>query len=76
MTTKYLKENLTLTELTRFLNENDQFEKQSGKPFTTNDVWQYIRLGHLPNYLGRNLISESDLKIQSVKLYNIGGKDL
>lgn len=72
MEANYLKENSTLTALTDFLNRNDKFKKQSGKPFTTNDVTQYIRLGHIPYYLGGNRIYESVLEVQGTKLYNLG----
>lgn len=68
---EYLVENLTLTKLTRFLNEKEEFKKQSKKPFTTNDLTQYIRLEHLPLYMGGNKIEESSVKIDGVKLYNL-----
>lgn len=70
MEIKYLKQNITLTELTKFLNEEKGFEKKSGKPFRTHDVYQYIRLGHLPDYMGRNTIENSNVT-DSIKLYNL-----
>lgn len=67
---KILRENLTLTQLTKFLNEESCFVKKNGINFTTNDVWQYIKLEHLPHYMGGNKISKSN-KIEGLKLYNI-----
>jgi hypothetical protein len=71
MIIEYLYENVNLTGLTRKLNESDDFGKQSGKPFTTNDVNQYIQLGHLPHYMGGNKIDESDIRAKGIKLYNL-----
>jgi hypothetical protein len=71
MIIEYLYENINLTGLTRKLNESNDFEKQSGKPFTTNDVNQYIQLGHLPYYMGGNRIDESDIRVNGMKLYNL-----
>ena len=71
MIVEYLAENLTLTKLADFLNENEQFEKQSGKPFTTNDIFQYLKLGHIPHYMGGNKIDESDVKVSGIKLYSL-----
>ena len=71
MEVKYLVENINLTGLTEWLNENEDFEKQTGTKFNTNDVNQYLRLGHLPHYMGGNKIDESDLKTTGVKLYNL-----
>ncbi len=70
MIVEYLVENLTLTGLTDYLNENG-FKKFSGKAFTTNDMFQYLRLGHLPHYMGGNKIDESDLKVSGIKLYSL-----
>jgi hypothetical protein len=70
MEIKYLKQNVGLTELTKFLNEEERFEKKSKKPFKTHDVSQYIKLGHLPDYMGRNIIEKSNVT-DSVKLYNL-----
>lgn len=70
MEIKVLKENLTLTEITRFLNESEDFKKETNKKFTTDDVYQYIKLGHLPYYMGGNKIEKSDI-LNNVKLYNI-----
>jgi len=71
MIANYLVENVNLTGLTKFLNEVKKFKKNSNKPFTTNDVSQYILLGHIPYYLGGNKIDSSDLNIKDVKLYNL-----
>lgn len=71
MIVEYLAENLTLTKLTEYLNGHERFEKQSKKRFTTNDVNQYVRLGHIPFYMGGNVIDESDIKINGIKLYNL-----
>lgn len=71
MIVEYLTENQTLTKMTDFLNKEEQFKKQSNQPFTTNDVFTYIRLGHLPYYMGGNKIEESDVKASGVKLYNL-----
>jgi hypothetical protein len=70
MEVKYLKENITLTELTKFLNESERFKKNSGKPFKTHDVSQYIKTGHLPVYMGGSIIDKSNVT-KSVKLYNL-----
>lgn len=70
MNKKYLKQNLTLTTLTNFLNENEKFKKDSKKVFTTNNIFQYIRLGHLPYYMGGNVIERVE-GIESIKLYNL-----
>lgn len=70
MNKKYLKQNLTLTTLTNFLNENEKFKKDSKKVFTTNNIFQYIRLGHLPYYMGGNAIERVE-GIESIKLYNL-----
>lgn len=70
MEIKFLIQNLTLTGLTKFLNKEKQFKKKSGGDFTTNDVWQYIRLGHLPHYMGGNKIELSNIN-SDIKLYNI-----
>lgn len=71
MEINYLVQNLTLTQLTKWLNDSKEFKKQSKTDFTTNDVSQYIKLGHLPHYMGGNKIDESDTKIPGIKLYNL-----
>ena len=71
MIAEYLTKNQTLTKLTEYLNDSEDFKKQSGKEFTTNDLSQYIRLGHLPFYMGANKIEESDIRINGIKLYNL-----
>lgn len=71
MMVEYLATNLTLTKLTDFLNESEEFNKQSGKPFTTNDTNNYLRLTHLPYYMGGNKIDESDVKVSGIKLYSL-----
>lgn len=71
MLVDYVVKNFTLTNLTKFLNESGDFKKQTGTKFTTNDVNQYINLGHLPYYMGGNIIEESDIKAEGVKLYNL-----
>lgn len=71
MIVEFLVERVTLTALTKWLNENDNFSKQTNNEFTTNDVNQYIRLGHLPYYMGGNQIEESDIKVEGMKLYNL-----
>ena len=68
---EYLATNLTLTKLTDYLNESEQFKKQSGKQFTTNDLTNYIKLGHIPHYMGGNKIDESDVKVSGIKLYSL-----
>lgn len=71
MVVEYLIENTTLTKLVEFLNRSKNFSKNSGKEFTTNDISQYIDLGHIPHYMGGNKIDKSDLNIKGVKLYNL-----
>jgi len=72
MVVEYLVKNVTLTSLTKFLNESKDFVKSTKKSFTTNDVNQYINLRHLPYYMGGNIIEESeDLKVDGLKLYNL-----
>lgn len=66
---KYLVQELTLTQLTNWLNERFK-KKKSGKPFTTNDVKAYTVRKHLPRYLGYNRI-EKTKKIKGVTLYNV-----
>lgn len=63
--------NITLTNLTKWLNDTEQFEKQTKTKFTTNDVNQYIQLGHLPYYMSGNVIEESEVKVEGIKLYNL-----
>ena len=65
---KFLIRNKTLTALTYWLNEN--YEKQTQKPFTTTDVQKYIERGNIPNYLGGNRIVK-DSSISGVKLYKV-----
>lgn len=65
---KYLVQKKTLTGLTTWM--NDQFKKQTGKPFTTNDVQKYISRGRIPEYLGGNEV-ESDNSVIGVKLYKV-----
>lgn len=71
MMVEYLATNLTLTKLTDYLNESEQFKKQSGKLFTTNDTNNYLKLTHLPYYMGGNKIDESDVKVSGIKLYSL-----
>ena len=71
MIVDYLVENVNLTGLTNWLNENEDFKKQNDKSFTTNDVFTYIRLGHLPYYMGGNKVEDSEVKITGFKLYNL-----
>ena len=68
---EYLATNLTLTKLTDYLNESEQFKKQSGKQFTTNDTNNYLKMRHLPYYMGGNKIDESDVKVSGIKLYSL-----
>lgn len=70
MSKKYLTEKKTLTALTYWMNEN--YKKQTSKPFTTNDVQKYIIRGAIPEYLGGNAIV-ADGSISGVKLYNVMG---
>jgi len=60
--------NITLTFLVSYLNEN--YKKKTGKKFTISDVQSYIRRGHLPKYLGGNIIVLNS-EIKCVKLYNL-----
>jgi hypothetical protein len=73
MKENHIVKNVTLTSLTKFLNESSLFGKHTKKPFTTNDVRQYILLGHIPYYMGGNVVEESDTKADGVKLYNLRG---
>ncbi len=66
---EYLTEKRTLTGLTNWMNETFK-EKQTGTPFTFNDVQQYISRGCLPGYLGGNKIVK-DETVVDVKLYNV-----
>ncbi len=65
-------ENLTLTTLTLWLNENKK--KKTEIPFSVQDTQLYIKRGKLPKYLGGNKIVRVK-KIDSVKLYNIVRND-
>ena len=65
---KFLVEKKTLTSLTYWMNE--QYKKQTNKPFTTGDVQKYIGRGAIPEYLGGNTIV-ADSSISGVKLYNV-----
>lgn len=65
----YIKSNVTLTVLTKFLNAVKV--KKTGEKFTTSDVQGYVRRGRLPKYLGGQTIVLSDDKIEGIKLYNI-----
>ena len=68
MKNSFLKENLTLTTFTKFL--NNEKKKKNGKSFTIGDVQGYIRKKRLPKYLGGNYIL-IDNEIDGVTLYNI-----
>lgn len=58
----------SLTGLTAWINDN--YKKQNGNPFTTNDVQKYIIRGHLPDYMG-NVSIARDEEITDAKLYNV-----
>lgn len=60
--------NLTMTTLTKWLNENRV--KKNRKPFTIGDTQGYIARKRLPDYLGGNEIIEND-EIEGVRLYNL-----
>ena len=68
-----LVENITLTGLVDWLNNNEDFVKDGVKVkshiFTSSDVQQYIKVGHLPYYLGGYAIVKVDN--QYAKLYNV-----
>ena len=63
-----LLKHATLTSLVKYLNEN--MTKKTHNEFTVSDVQAYIRRGHLPVYLGGNIISESKIG-SGAKLYNL-----
>jgi hypothetical protein len=65
---QYLVKDKTLSSLVKWMNEN--YIKQTGKPFTVGDIQQYIFRGRIPEYLGGNSIDKND-KIENVKLYSI-----
>lgn len=66
---KYLVNDLTLTQLTYWL--NDRFKlKKTGKAFTVNDAKAYTVRKHLPKYLGYHRIEKSK-KVKGVNLYNV-----
>lgn len=65
---EFLTQKKSLTGLVKWMNEN--YKKQTSKPFTVSDVQQYIRRGFIPDYLGGNIIN-LDTEIPDVKLYNI-----
>ena len=67
---EYEVKDLTLTELTKFLNQNKNFKKLNGQDFTISDVQSYINRGHLPSYMGKNKIILVS-KIKGVKLYKL-----
>lgn len=68
-----IKEKVNLTNLTKFLNEDERFQKKSEKPFTKDNVFQYIQAGHLPWYMGQFTIERCE-DIEGVKLYNLKEK--
>jgi len=72
MNKEFVVKGKTLTTMVRWLNslENETFKKVNGTIFTLGDVQSYIRNGHMPEYMGGNLI-ELDKKIEGVKIYNI-----
>lgn len=49
---------------------NENYTKQTNKPFTVGDVQHYITRGFIPEYLGGNKIERSE-KIENVKLYSV-----
>lgn len=63
-----LVEDLTLTQMTFYLNEN--FVKKNGMRFRIADTQGYIKRGYFPNYLGGNIIQKNN-NILGVSLYNI-----
>jgi len=63
-----LLSNVTLTTLTFYLNSN--YSKKTGKLFTISDVQSYVRRGHIPKYLGGDLI-ELNKDFKDVKLYSL-----
>ena len=66
----FFVKDLTLTELTKFLNADSRFRKLNGTEFSISDVQSYVNRGCLPSYMGKNKIVLVN-KIKGVKLYNI-----
>ena len=54
--------------MTKFLNKSRV--KKTGTKFTISDVQAYIRRGHLPKYMGGNVI-KINRGIDGITLYNI-----
>ena len=74
---KILVDNITLTGIVKWLNDNKDFVKEtrdgSVSSFSTSDVQQYIRAGHLPRYMGNFDVVKVDNEY--AKLYNIVEKE-
>lgn len=66
-------ENITLTGMVEWLNNDKKFVKEGVNvktpDFTVSDIQQYIKVGHLPYYMGGQIIEKVDSKY--AKLYNI-----
>jgi len=59
---------MTLSALVKFLNETKV--KKTHNKFTVSDVQAYINRGHLPKYLGGNIILKNTESL-GVSLYTI-----
>jgi hypothetical protein len=63
--------NLRLMDIVLWLNNNFG-AKMSGKPFTAQDVEQYVRLEKLPDYLGNfKIVKATEFQTLSIKVYHI-----
>ena len=55
---------LKLIPMVKYLNDNFP-KKKSRKKYTTNDVFQYARLGHIPYIQGGNKLERKTVKRES-----------
>jgi hypothetical protein len=70
MEKKILLKRASMTGVVKWLNEHK--EKQTKVPFTIQDVQQYIRMGHLPYYMGgEKLITNPKSEFESFKTYTL-----
>jgi len=68
MKDKIIQENLSMTGILKWLEENHK-TKKSGKAFSVQDVQGYIARGNIPTYLGGHTIVKIENKYN--KLYKL-----
>jgi len=67
---------MTLQRFVEWLNEN--FTKESGKRFSSQDVYGYIDRGNLPYHLGMykvKIIEDAEIGVKVVRVRNLNKED-